>query len=88
MINITEQLNYLAKRAPTHLELYADGACKGNPGPGGWGLHFHEFDYPGMCGGDILTTNNIQDACHAGRSSGRRTPGVYGEYLHGFQPRL
>ena len=61
MINITEQLNYLATLAPKHLELYADGACKGNPGPGGWGVHFHEFDYPGLCGGDIMTTNNIQE---------------------------
>lgn len=61
MINITEQLNYLATLAPKHLELYADGACKGNPGPGGWGVHFHEFDYPGLCGGDIHTTNNIQE---------------------------
>ena len=21
----------------TEVEIYADGACKGNPGPGGWG---------------------------------------------------
>lgn len=61
MIDITEQLNYLAKLAPDHLELYVDGACKGNPGPGGWGVHFHEFDYPGLCGGEILTTNNVQE---------------------------
>lgn len=61
MINITEQLNYLAKLAPKHLELYADGACKGNPGPGGWGVHFHEFDYAGLCGGSPLTTNNIME---------------------------
>lgn len=39
--------------------IYADGACKGNPGPGGWGawLSFkgHEKE---MCGGEPLTTNN------------------------------
>lgn len=61
MYNITEQLNYLATLAPKHLELYADGACKGNPGPGGWGVHFHEFDYPGLCYGYDMTTNNIQE---------------------------
>jgi hypothetical protein len=23
--------------APQHVVIYTDGACKGNPGPGGWG---------------------------------------------------
>ena len=39
--------------------IYTDGACKGNPGPGGWGtlLQFggHERE---LFGGDPLTTNN------------------------------
>jgi ribonuclease HI len=39
--------------------LYADGACKGNPGPGGWGVLLmaegHERE---MCGGEPQTTNN------------------------------
>ncbi len=39
--------------------IHADGACKGNPGPGGWGawLAFdgHEKE---LCGGEALTTNN------------------------------
>ena len=39
--------------------LYTDGACSGNPGPGGWGaiLRYggHEKE---LCGGDALTTNN------------------------------
>ena len=38
---------------------YTDGACKGNPGPGGWGAHLrwnaHEKQ---LCGGEKLTTNN------------------------------
>ena len=25
-------------RAGTRLDLYTDGACSGNPGPGGWGV--------------------------------------------------
>lgn len=41
------------------VELYTDGACSGNPGPGGWGvvLRFgiHEKE---LSGGDPNTTNN------------------------------
>jgi ribonuclease HI len=41
------------------VELFTDGACKGNPGPGGWGalLRFggHEKE---LFGGEALTTNN------------------------------
>jgi ribonuclease HI len=45
---------------PYHtVELYTDGACKGNPGPGGWGVLLrykgHERE---LKGGEILTTNN------------------------------
>tara|TARA_R110000787_G_scaffold55454_2_gene128056 strand:+ start:1207 stop:1647 length:441 start_codon:yes stop_codon:yes gene_type:complete len=38
---------------------YTDGACKGNPGPGGWGvwLRFNEHEKK-LCGGEPLTTNN------------------------------
>jgi ribonuclease HI len=41
------------------VEIYADGACKGNPGPGGWGalLIFADKEKP-MFGGASLTTNN------------------------------
>ncbi len=39
--------------------IYADGACRGNPGPGGWGVWLrsgsHEKE---MFGGEKLTTNN------------------------------
>lgn len=39
--------------------IHTDGACSGNPGPGGWGaiLRFgaHERE---LCGGDAQTTNN------------------------------
>jgi ribonuclease HI len=41
------------------VELFTDGACKGNPGPGGWGallrLGEHEKE---LSGGEPLTTNN------------------------------
>jgi ribonuclease HI len=39
--------------------IYTDGACKGNPGPGGWGVWLksgtHERE---LCGGEAQTTNN------------------------------
>ncbi|MEK6244764.1 MAG: ribonuclease HI [Pseudomonadota bacterium] len=39
--------------------LYADGACKGNPGPGGWGVLLRAGGREQeMCGGEALTTNN------------------------------
>jgi len=41
------------------VEIYTDGACSGNPGPGGWGalmrFNGHEKE---MCGGENDTTNN------------------------------
>jgi ribonuclease HI len=39
--------------------IHTDGACSGNPGPGGWGVI---LDYNGtrkeLCGGEAETTNN------------------------------
>ena len=39
--------------------IYTDGACKGNPGIGGWGawLTFGEHEKR-LCGGELETTNN------------------------------
>lgn len=41
------------------VELFTDGACSGNPGPGGWGaiLRFGTAEKE-LCGGEINTTNN------------------------------
>jgi ribonuclease HI len=43
----------------TRVAIWTDGACSGNPGPGGWGaiLRYggHERE---LCGGEALTTNN------------------------------
>ena len=39
--------------------VYTDGACKGNPGPGGWGaLLIYEGREKEIFGGEVLTTNN------------------------------
>ena len=42
-----------------HVDIYTDGACRGNPGPGGWGAILvygtHEKE---LSGGEPHTTNN------------------------------
>lgn len=43
-----------------HVIIHTDGACKGNPGPGGWGAVLqagggHEKE---LWGGELITTNN------------------------------
>jgi len=41
------------------VEIYTDGACKGNPGPGGWGaLLRYGAQEKELCGGELETTNN------------------------------
>ena len=41
------------------VEIFTDGACKGNPGPGGWGVLFRKRGKEKeMWGGERLTTNN------------------------------
>ncbi len=41
------------------VDIFTDGACSGNPGPGGWGAilrcNGHEKE---LCGGELGTTNN------------------------------
>jgi len=42
-----------------HVEIATDGACKGNPGPGGWGALLRMGDVEKeLSGGEKLTTNN------------------------------
>jgi ribonuclease HI len=41
------------------VEVFTDGACSGNPGPGGWGAILRYGDkQKELCGGLALTTNN------------------------------
>lgn len=41
------------------VEIYTDGACKGNPGPGGWGVLLRYKDKEKtLHGGEAHTTNN------------------------------
>ena len=52
-----------------HVEIFTDGACKGNPGPGGWGalirMGAREKE---VSGGDPLTTNNRMELMAAIRA--------------------
>jgi ribonuclease HI len=43
----------------TSVEMFTDGACSGNPGPGGWGvvLRYHDVTKE-LSGGEAMTTNN------------------------------
>ena len=47
------------KAVGASVEIFTDGACSGNPGPGGWGAILrsgaHEKE---ICGGERMTTNN------------------------------
>ena len=45
---------------PTIQAIYTDGACSGNPGPGGWGtvLYLADGSVHELGGGDRQTTNN------------------------------
>ncbi|MEM1114043.1 MAG: ribonuclease HI [Pseudomonadota bacterium] len=42
-----------------HVEIFTDGACRGNPGPGGWGalLRYNGKERE-IYGGELETTNN------------------------------
>jgi ribonuclease HI len=52
-----------------HVEIFTDGACSGNPGPGGWGAILrsgrHEKE---LSGGEALTTNNRMEMTAAIRA--------------------
>ncbi len=49
----------LSSKSSTSVELFTDGACSGNPGPGGWGaiLRFKGTEKE-LNGGEPETTNN------------------------------
>ncbi len=48
-----------AQSRPQPVDIYTDGACSGNPGPGGWGaiLRYNGIEKE-LSGGDPGTTNN------------------------------
>jgi ribonuclease HI len=50
----------------TPVEIYTDGACRGNPGPGGWGaLLVFGAERKEVSGAEALTTNNRMELAAA-----------------------
>lgn len=58
-VDALKKLAELDKNAYPHVEIYTDGACSGNPGPGGWGavVRYLTFETD-LQGGEAQTTNN------------------------------
>lgn len=49
-----------------HVDIYTDGACRGNPGPGGWGAVLVYGDkQKELSGGECSTTNNRMELSSA-----------------------
>ena len=88
----------MTARKPS-VTVYSDGACSGNPGPGGWGaiLIFGEHRKE-LYGGEPLTTNNRMEliaaisALEGAEAPERRRPlhrqPVSAQRDHGLDPRL
>ncbi len=57
--SLIDILKTLPPALKPRLEAYTDGACSGNPGPGGWGavLYYQGLEQD-LSGGEPLTTNN------------------------------
>jgi len=59
------------------VRIYTDGACSGNPGPGGWGaVLLYNGQRKEICGGEADTTNNrmeLQAAIQALRALKRQS---------------
>lgn len=62
----------------SRVQLYTDGACSGNPGPGGWGALLLYGDHRReLSGGDPATTNNrmeLQAVIEGVRALNRAVP--------------
>lgn len=49
----------MTDKNPKKVEIFTDGACRGNPGPGGWGALLRYGDKTReLCGAEKDTTNN------------------------------
>ncbi len=63
--------------AAEEVEVYADGACRGNPGPGGWGVLLRQGGREReLHGGEALTTNNRMELTAVIRALEALEPGA------------
>jgi len=61
------------------LVIYTDGACSGNPGPGGWGVvMYHGKRQKELYGGEKSTTNNRMEMMAAIKALEAIKPGFTG----------
>ncbi len=71
-------MSFKSSSAEKTVEIYTDGACSGNPGPGGWGALLLYGDHEReISGGEFETTNNRMEltaAIEALRLLKRRCP--------------
>lgn len=64
------------------LVIYTDGACSGNPGPGGWGvIMYHGKRQKEMFGGEKSTTNNRMEMMAAVKALEAIKPGFSGPVI-------
>ena len=64
------------------LVIYTDGACSGNPGPGGWGvIMYHGKRQKEMFGGEKSTTNNRMEMMAAIKAIEAIKPGFSGHII-------
>lgn len=63
------QLQSLPHDAAPNVDIYTDGACSGNPGPGGWGavVRYQSLETD-MSGGEVNSTNNRMEMMAAVQS--------------------
>ena len=66
-----------------HVVIHTDGACSGNPGPGGWGaiLAFGDHEKE-LKGGEAHTTNNRMELMARDRGAGSAQAAVPGRPPH------
>jgi ribonuclease HI len=56
---MAEAQSHAYRQSDATVELFTDGACRGNPGPGGWGVVLRYGDQEKtLRGGEATTTNN------------------------------
>ena len=67
---------------PNELIIYTDGACSGNPGPGGWGvLMQYGSTEKTLKGGELETTNNRMELMAAIKALEAIKPGFNGKTI-------